>query len=46
MKWDQSEKEKMMQKMLNSQNLTDFEMDQIFLGEGFLDEHVFSDEDE
>ena len=46
MKCDKDEQQQLVQKMLNAQNLTEFEMDQIFLGEKFLDEHVFVEEDE
>jgi len=46
MKFDRREKEEHFKKMLNAHCLTDFEMDQMFLGEEFLEEHVFMDDDD
>lgn len=46
MRYDKDEQQKLVEKMLNAQNLTSFEMDQIFLGEKFLDEHIFLEEDD
>ncbi len=41
---DMDERE-MFRRKLSQPNLTEFEMDQIFLGEKSLEEHVFVDDD-
>lgn len=40
------EKQEKFRKMINTQNLTEFEMDQIFLGEASLEEHIFGEDDD